>query len=336
MPPVSDTEYLLFKSFFLIPAVCIGGLYVALLFGCRSETKQSDYKTDIPQYFPQPLPVPESNPTTRKGIELGKMLFFDKALSPHQDIACSTCHKQELFFADKEALSVGHDNEKTRRNTPPLINLAWAPSLFWDGGGANLESVSLAPLHQKGEMGWQNLKELENRLRSHAEYPKQFKEAFGTETIEIAHILRALAQYQRSISHVNSRWDNWQQGSIDFSKAEMQGWTLFQKHCAACHTPPLFSDFQYHKVTIETKEKELSLDDPLRGRARVSQQMADEGSYRTPTLRGNSKTQPYLHDGRFQTLDQLFSDSDFNSLHAKAALNQEEKTQLINFLKTLD
>jgi cytochrome c peroxidase len=208
--------------------------------------------------------------------------------------------------------------------------------LFWDGGGANLESVSLAPLHQQGEMGWQNLKDLETRLRNHAKYPKHFQDVFGTEAIEIAHVLRALAQYQRRILHTKSRWDKWKQGLIDFSAEEVQGWVLFQKHCDVCHTPPLFSDFQYHLVAADSVQHALALDDPERGRARISQQVADEGAYRTPTLRGLNKTWPYLHDGRFKTLEQLFFAPDFDSLHAKGMLSQKEKMLLINFLKALN
>ncbi len=289
-----------------------------------------------PAHFPAPLPEPNRNPGTKEGIELGRMLFDEEALSPQRDISCASCHKSDLHFADSTPFSTGHQGNKTMRNTPALINLAWAPKLFWDGGGSNLESVSLAPLHQEGEMGWKDLKALEDRLNKMPLYPPLFKKVFGSDTIEIAHAIRALAQYQRSLLHADSRWDNWFQKKEKLTTQELEGWTLFERHCSNCHTPPLFTNYSFYKATSDSLPINLSLEHADRGRNRITHSKTELGFFRTPTLRGLAKTNPYFHDGRFKNLEDLMQSADFESRHAAKFLTPNQKQLLIAFLRTLD
>jgi len=294
------------------------------------------FSESAPSYFPDKVNEPDQNQTNKEGVKLGRMLFFDKSLSKKNDVSCATCHNPTFAFADTSSLSSGHQGQFTKRNTPPILNLAWAKNFFWDGGGKNLESVSLAPLHQDGEMGWKDLLDLEKRLQSNQKYCQLFKATFDTDTIQLAYILRALAQFQRSIVHSESKWDKWKLNKLQFESKELAGMSLFNQKCSSCHTPPLFTDDQFHQVTNEKTDTSNSKDDAQRGRARITQNKKDEHQYRTPTLRAILKTAPYLHDGRYKDLNNLLFSPEFNQMHAKTQLSNHEKDLLIRFIITLD
>jgi len=304
-----------------------------LTIGCNSKTETP---SSYPSHFPASLSAPNNNPSTVLGVALGRMLFHDPTLSPKGNVACSSCHIPSFHFGDTVSLSAGHQGETTHRNTPPLLNMAWSPLLFWDGGGLNIESVSLTPLHNESEMGWKDLALLEQRLRASPSYRELFSQAFGTQNIEIAHVLRALAQYQRSLIHAESRWDKWILRQGELTKPELEGWSLFQKQCAGCHKPPLFTNYAFYKVSSDVLPDTLPLDHAARGRNRITQKLADLGKYRTPTLRGLGKTYPYFHDGRFLTIEDLMQSPGFDNLHAGKPMTNQEKQLLISFLNTLN
>lgn len=249
---------------------------------------------------------PPQNPLTPEGVALGAKLFFEPLLSGNDRISCATCHQPARAFTDGQALStLGISGKPLARHVPTLFNLAWADSgLFWDGGAKNLESLSVAPLTHPDEMG-QELKALPAELEA-AGYRPLFQKAFGADTITTAAILRALAQFQRTLISANTRYDRWQKqepGAV-LSAVEQQGLRLFERDCASCHRPPLFTDHRFHNNGLDSIFSDEGEGMGL-GRYRISNREEDVGRFKTPTLRNIGLTAPYMHDGRFQTLEQV-------------------------------
>jgi cytochrome c peroxidase len=303
----------------------------------------------VPDNFPAFIDS-ETNPLTEEGIALGKKLFFDKRLSGSNKVSCATCHQQNLAFSDGSALTTqGISGKALERNSPALINLAWANNgLFWDGGSTNLESQAFAPLAHEDEMH-QNLEELILELNADANYPRLFNNAFGR-AINQADIVKAIAQFERTLISANSRYDKYirnESGGI-LNEEELKGLQLAEQFCFSCHSTPLLTDNLYHNNGIDTDftdDTELMM---KKGRFRITDNIQDLGKFRTPTLRNIEKTAPYMHDGRFSTLERViehYSNGILESatldsnLHQKGKLgfsfSDTEKQQLIAFLKTL-
>lgn len=320
-----------------------------LVFSCKSKstnfsledkfTKNEAHKIDLPSYMPSLPKEPSQNLTTKEGIVLGKVLFFDTKLSKNATISCATCHNPKLCFTDNlEKSNLGTTGKKLARNTPTLINIVYAENgLFLDGGIKNLESLPAAPLQHPDEMAM-DLKKLPILLQKDATYPTLFKNAFGSDTITNALIFRALAQYQRTIispsSNLDSelglvsKWDSVWQNKTVFSETELKGQQLFKKHCNKCHTAPLFSDYQFHFAHLDTITNPIKYksDRNELGRQRVTENPNDYLKFKTPTLRHISKTFPYLHDGGVDNLEHFLE---------KNNLSKEEKTALLAFLECL-
>lgn len=260
------------------------------------------------------------------GVALGKTLFFDTGLSANGQIACATCHQPKLAFSDSQKFSTGHSGITLKRNTPPLFNLAWSTTFFWDGGVKNLESLSFAALMNPDEMGV-DLEQLCQKLNQNEYYLKQFKSAFEIDTISSAYISRALAQYMRTIISADAKYDSVQLELISFSDLEAKGKKVFDKNCASCHIPPLFADNEFHHngLTQSYSSNNLSLST---GRFRISRDSLDLGKYKTPSLRNLSVTAPFMHDGRFETIDEVL---DHYQNQDKLNQNQDSLVQFINF-----
>ena len=292
----------------------------------------------LPSYMSSLPKEPSQNRTTKEGIILGKMLFFDTKLSKNGTISCATCHNPELYFTDNlEKSNLGATKKKLSRNTPTLINVAYAQNgLFLDGGIKNLESLPAAPLQHPDEMAM-DLKKLPILLQKDKKYPRLFKNAFGKDTITNALIFRALAQYQRTIispSAPNSdfnfitKWDSVQQNRAAFSALELKGQQLFNKHCNNCHTAPLFSDYQFHFAHLDTTFYSEKTTSPMNkkvnknelGRQRITENPNDYLKFKTPTLHHILKTFPYLHDGSIDNLDYFIEEKNLSSTEKKALL----------------
>lgn len=297
---------------------------------------------DYPTHFPNPIPSPERNELTAHGVALGKTLFFDASLSANGQISCASCHRPELAFSDNKRFSIGHSGDSLKRNTPPLFNLAWSESFFWDGGVKNLESLSFAALMSPDEMGT-DLTELCETLNHYKSYSIAFQKAFKTDSISAAHVSRALAQYMRMLISADSKYDSVQQGLDEFSELEQKGRVVFRNNCASCHRPPLYTDNKFHKngITQVYSTKNLSL---TTGRFRITRDSTDLGKYKTPSLRNLSFTAPYMHDGRFSTLDEVLnhyqhidqSNQNHDSLVRAIVFSNSEKLALRAFLNTLE
>ncbi len=304
--------------------------------------------------FYQPIGFPEVNfPATNdysaKRVELGKTLFFDQSLSLNHQVSCASCHLQEIAFTDAAALSkLGVTKKPLLRHTPALINMAWAENgLFWDGGAKNLESLVFAPLTHQDEMG-ANLVDVENYVNENKKYQKAFKEAYGVEKIKSQYVAKAIAQYVRTIVSDQSKYDSVRRGVAVFTEIESKGYQLFIKNCSTCHTEPLMADNQFHNNGLDSVFTNAEEEGIFQGRFRITHDTLDLGKYKTPTLRNVALTAPYMHDGRFETLEEVLDhysggvkysntlDSLLYNAHLVGiTLTETDKQALLSFLNSL-
>ena len=275
------------------------------------------YDFALPEHFPA-MPQPADNSATAEGVRLGQRLFFDPILSRDSSFSCASCHRPELAFTDGEALSRGIDGLRTRRSSMSLVNVGFQREFFWDGRAGSLEEQSLHPVEDPIELdaSWP---EVEARLRAHPDYPEAFRAAFGIErstgvTREL--VARAIAQFERSLVSATSRFDRAVYGLDGFlSDLEEDGRVLFftepsTEHpgCAHCHNAPTFADLDAGGTGF--RNNGLDAVDELdgfadAGRGAVTGNLYDNGKFRAPTLRNVELTAPYMHDGRFATLDEV-------------------------------
>ncbi|WP_408891383.1 cytochrome-c peroxidase [Myxococcus faecalis] len=296
------------------------------------------------------LPEPEDNRMTPEGVELGRWLFHAPQLSGNGRVSCATCHLQPHAFAAPEALSTqGVSGRPLARHAPTLINLAWADGLFWDGGARNLESLSLAPLTHPDEMGQTDLEGMLATLAADTSAVRRFERAFGPGAPTLGHLLRALAQYQRTLVSARSRYDAWRRGEPGGSLTahERRGLDVVRQRCAPCHEGELFTDNAFHNNGLDARFGEG--EDVSRGRGRVTLREEDAGRYKTPTLRNVAVSAPYMHDGRIATLEDVLRhyrhgvtpSSTLDTALRRAgsgvglALDDEETAAVLAFLQTL-
>ena len=271
---------------------------------------------ELPDHFRQ-MPQPADNLATVEGVRLGQRLFFDPILSADSTISCGTCHRPELAFTDGRALSRGINGGLSMRSSMSLVNVGLQQEFFWDGRSGSLEEQSLHPVEDPREMGafWPDI---EARLQQHPTYPEAFRAAFGIEyagEIDRDLVAKAIAQFERNITSGGSEYDRVvYELSGFFSTLEDEGRELYFKEpttehpgCAHCHNAPTFAD-----IDAETgfRNNGLTATDELDGfpdlgRGAVTNNVYDNGKFRAPTLRNIELTAPYMHDGRFETLDEV-------------------------------
>lgn len=301
------------------------------------------------------FPIPQENPLTNAGVELGKQLFNEKMLSANNTQSCKTCHQPAYAFSDGgKQFSEGIYGQKGNRNAPALFNLAWADlynvtghRYFWDGGKGSLEQQAVGPIVNPIEMA-ADTKEVVKKLQNSAVYPKLFKKAFGTDSITISLVVKALSQFERTLISGNSPYDKAERRERQRTLSEYNGMLIFSTEkgdCFHCHgnlSSPFFTDFNFHNNGLD----ETPIDSGL---FRITGIAADKGKFKTPSLRNLVFTAPYMHDGRFKTLWEVieFYNSGFKnspsldpfiSKHiANGGLNLTpiEKTDLYNFLVSL-
>lgn len=303
----------------------------------------------VPENFMKPAEM-ASNPLTQEGIALGKKLFFDGILSRNGKVSCATCHQPQKAFADGEALGhLGVSGKTLHRHVPALINMAWQNNgLFWDGGSKNLESLVFGPITHADEMGMV-LADIPPLLAADPVYADLFKGAFSN-GITVENVAKALAQYQRTLISADSRYDRWvrKEGAL-LSEVEMHGLQLVREHCAACHNGELFTDNLFHNNGLDDSWEDDSHERLFMGRYRVTNDRADMGKYKTPTLRNVARSAPYMHDGRFATLGEVLEhyrrgmkESEYidgslfqNKGNLGIPIGEEEKEAILAFLHTL-
>ncbi|PTS96770.1 cytochrome-c peroxidase [Pedobacter sp. HMWF019] len=296
-------------AFLRIPALFF---LFGVTFSCNKENVSEEVsqaphavKLRVPVNFP-PVLEHADNPLTEEGIELGRMLFHDVRLSGNNKISCASCHRQDLAFSDGIALTtVGVSGQALARHVPVLFNLAWAESgLFWDGGSKNLESQALGPLTSADEM-FQDLNVLEQELKADPEYVKRFAMVFK-DGIRSVNVIKALAQFQRTLISGTSKYDQYRRAGsgAGLTESELLGMNLVNSKCKACHSGELFTDDNYHNNGIDVAFND-DHEGIYQGRFRVTFNPLDLGKFKTPSLRNVLVTAPYMHDGRFKTINEV-------------------------------
>ncbi len=315
------------------------------------EYKPVPFLPVIPEGYPA-LEQPADNRMTVDGIRLGRKLFFDPILSIDSTISCSSCHLPGKSFTDGLAMSEGIAGT-TPRGAMSLLDVGFHyHGLFWDGRAPDLEAQALVPVEDPVEMG-ESWPRVEQKLRNHPSYPDEFRRAFGTKTsggIDRHLAAKAIAQFERSIiSGGNSKYDRFARGEIFLEEDEFNGYLMFfdfdptipDAECGHCHNAPLFATNGYFNNGIQTSTDLFSF--PDKGLGTVTGIASDNGKFKPPSLRNLVFTAPYMHDGRFQTLEEViehynsgghFSPNKDAFLYP-LNLTPTQKSDLLAFLLTL-
>ena len=264
------------------------------------------YPLSLPRSFPLPN-LPLDNPLTVERVELGKRLFHEPQLSRNGTISCASCHQAEAGFSDPRRFSIGLDGKSTPRQSMSLLNLAWKDSFFWDGRAKLLREQVLEPIENPIEMD-EKLSRIPAKLSALPGYESAFEAAFGTPEITPQRLGLALEAFLLTLVSTDSKFDQARQGKARLTPEEQRGMELFfMEHepahgkrgadCFHCHGGPMFSDHRFHDNGLGD-EKDFGL-------GGITGNPADRGKFSTPGLRGISLTAPYMHDGRFATLEEV-------------------------------
>jgi len=314
----------------------------AILDGYISTPASLDIPTWVTDYLGE-MPILEDNPTTVEGVYLGRKLFYDTRLSDDSTKSCASCHLQSAGFTDPEQFSEGITGERGTRNAMQVINAGWFTSFFWDGRAATLEDQALGPVVNPVELNttWPKVEE---KISNDRLYPALFKMAFGSYEIDSIQIVKAISQFERTLLSFNSRYDDYFYGDFSgFTESEENGFDIYfseKGDCIHCHAGPILTDNEFRNNGLDSELTDLGLAD-------VTGLSTDEGKFKVPTLRNIEYTGPYMHDGRFETLEEVVEhynsgvhadspnlDDEMHNASEGLNLTNEEKTDLINFLKT--
>jgi cytochrome c peroxidase len=342
--------------------------FVALgvvLYSCKKDTiteplTETPVQQDNTPYvlengsFPSPS-IAVDNQLTQQGVQLGRMLFYEKSLSKDNSISCASCHKQEFAFDDTAKFSIGVLGLKGKRQAMAIFNTAWHTNqFFWDGRANLLRHQSLLPIQDTLEM-FETLPNIVAKLSTSPMYKNQFIKTFGSEEINPTKISLALEQFMNSIVSNNSKYDKYLAGTATLTASEDNGRKLFfmeynqffpsqsGAECSHCHSGFNFTNNDYMNNGMDT---DASITDI--GREKVTNNVSDKAKFKVPSLRNIALTAPYMHDGRFKTLEEVVDHYNSglkastyidpaleNTRGTGLMLNAQQKTDLVNFLKTL-
>ncbi|MBI1183346.1 c-type cytochrome [bacterium] len=308
------------------------------------------------QYGALPEPsIAQDNALTVQGIKLGRMLFYETAMSKDGSLSCASCHMQKFAFSDTARLSLGVRGLRGKRQAMAVFNMAWhSNEFFWDGRAHLLRDQALKPIQDELEMD-ENLDNVVAKLSEMTSYKEQFSRTFGSDVISAEKISLALEQFMNSIVSVNSKYDKYLAGEAQLTESEERGRQLFfaeyNKYfpeqsgadCAHCHSGNNFENDLYMNNGLDADGEYADF-----GREKVTAQTADKGKFKVPSLRNVELTAPYMHDGRFATLEEVI-DHYNTGLQASATLDmaleqtretglmlsEQDKSDLVAFLKTL-
>lgn len=292
----------------------------------------------VPEGFPG-MPFPEDNQFTEERWQLGKRLFYDPVLSIDSQVSCGSCHQQSLGFADDVALSPGAFGRPGVRNAPTLANVGYHPYFLTEGGVPTLEMQVLVPVQEHNEFA-HNIVEIAKLLQKDSAYTKMSKAAYGREPDPFV-ITRAISTFERTLISGNSAYDKYHyQGKTSaLTPVEKRGMELFfssKTNCSSCHSGFNFTDFSFANNGLDTAYSDI-------GRMRVTGNPEDRALFKVPTLRNIALSAPYMHDGRFATLEEVVGH--YNSggkahpnksgLIRPLHLTSKEKGELAAFLNSL-
>ena len=305
--------------------------------------------------FPSPN-IPADNELTKQKVKLGRMLFYDKIMSSDGTISCASCHLQANSFNDDKQFSEGVNGLLGDRNAMSIINLAWNTNeFFWDGRSHLLRDQSLGPIENPVEMN-ETLDNVILKLSAIEEYKNQFKRAFGSEEINSLKMSLAMEQFMFTIVSNKSKFDDEKAGLTTFTTNEERGRYLFNQEyneffplesgadCAHCHSSFNFENDKYMNNGISSN---LEIQSDF-GRYNVTNDESVKGKFKVPTLRNIELTAPYMHDGRFATLEEVVAhynegvkisttiEPEIENTRVNGlGLTIQDKADLVAFLKTL-
>lgn len=313
---------------------------------------QTPYVFVLPESLPNVIPNIQNNPTTNEGVLLGRHLFYEKKLSSDFSKSCSSCHVQENAFSDPNKFSVGVNGQLGHRNSMSIQNLMWNRSLFWDLRASTLEQQAGVPITDPIEMNstWEDVT---FNLSSDEDYKSMFYNAFGSELIDSVSVTNALAQFMRTLISGDSKFDRYLRGDpgVQLSDLEEEGMNIFSTEgnvngtggdCFHCHNSVdgLFQSQEAHNNALDQTFTDLGLGE-------ISGYYGDNGKFKVPSLRNLEYTAPYMHDGRFSTLEEVIDHYNtgghfsptvspfMKNIDEGLHLSDRQKQALIAFLKTL-
>ncbi len=304
--------------------------------------------------FPTP-DLPSDNKLTIAGVQLGRMLFYEKMLSKDGSQACADCHKQEDAFSDIRRFSIGVEGLPGKRQAMSVMNLAWHQNgLFWDGRAPKVRDQALKPIQDPLEMN-ETLPNVVAKLAADKKYTDQFIRTFGDANVTSERMSLAMEQFMLTMISNNARYDQYLRGAATLTDAEERGRKLFFQEfdpfgnkkgaeCFHCHAGHNFSNDEFMNNGLDT---DASVSDE--GRKKVTNNAADRAKFKVPSLRNIALSAPYMHDGRFATLEEVIDHYDhgvqqsttveflmqYNLQPGGLQLTAQDKSDLIAFLKTL-
>ncbi len=316
----------------------------------NSGHKTRSYPMMIDAHMPS-FSLPKDNPLTMEGVALGARLFNDTRLSVDNSLSCASCHRQVNAFSDGgKPISKGVEGRTGERNAMPLFNLGWINEFFWDGRSTRLSRQALEPIQHPNEMA-ETLPRVVLKLSRDRHFREDFIRAFGG-PINPERIGLALEQYMLSIISQDSKFDRVKKGSEQFTSSEKRGLELFLTEydpskglfgadCFHCHSGSLFTNQRFANNGLASRQGD-------HGRERVTGDPADRGKFRTPSLRNVAVTGPYMHDGRFNSLEEVVEHYNGGTVRSPTLdpniakhpdkglrLSTENKAALVAFMKTL-
>lgn len=294
--------------------------------------------------------VPNDNKITNDGAALGRVLFYDKKMSLNNKVSCGSCHIQKFAFSDGLATSTGFDGQNTTRNSPAIINVVAQNSFFWDGRSKKLEDMVLMPVRNHVEMGIDKIDNLAKKISDISYYPALFEKAFGTKEVTKDRISKALSQFLRSMVTHNTKFDN-----QILTTSEENGRSLFfwGAGCGDCHNGENLNSKGPFNFSSDLNFANIGLDEITVDKGLGEIDAKKEGWFKIPSLRNVALTGPYMHDGRFKSLEEVVEHYNsgvknnknldlalrlgWNESSAPRKLNLtiQQKKDLVAFLKTL-
>ncbi len=290
---------------------------------------------------------PEDNPYSAEKAELGRLLYFEPRMSSDQSVSCASCHSPDKGFTDRSEVSLGIGKQKGGRSAPTVINRAYSTYQFWDGRAASLEEQAKGPLANPLEMTREKTLDAAHKaaitvLKGIPGYVDRFKKVFGTEDFTIDHVAKAIATFERTVLSGNAPYDRNQNGDTKaMTPEQVRGMNVFfnKAACDACHLGFNFSDGSYANTGIGMDKPKPDL-----GRYVVTDREEDKGAFKTPTLREIEHTAPYMHDGRFRTLEEVIEHYDKGGIKNPTIdqrmkplhLTSQDKKDLVAFLHALN
>lgn len=346
-----------------IPSLLLVFIGVMALSCGKEETSAKpaeDAKFDDSPYLLQigglmPPQIAADNQLTIEGVKLGRMLFYEKRLSGDGSQSCASCHRQEHAFSDTTRLSIGIQGKEGKRQAMAIFNMAWhSNEFFWDGRAHLLRDQSLLPIQDPLEMD-ESLGNVVAKLSTDQKYKDQFVRAFGSNEITPERISLALEQFMNSIVSANSKYDKYLNGQVALSAEEERGRELFFAEfnpgfpdisgadCAHCHTGKTLENDLYMNNGLDFEADIIDI-----GREEVTNNAQDRGKFKVPSLRNIEVTPPYMHDGRFETLEQVVDHYnsgihpsstvdpalEYTRVSGGLSLSGQDKADLVAFLKT--